>query len=157
MATLFFGVPLMIPLRVCRASHTGRDKAPCLYSAFGFFFPPEIPFRFSQIANSLKSLFSSLLWLVLLREKGWYCANQTEISKPLGSTHTVFGYQRGIHLLMRREKRGSEFLSHLPHCVGQMPSLLTKRRIGPGFPTPDLNTGPLASLWYVTAQSEISQ
>lgn len=51
----FFGEPLMIPPPICRAPHISRDKVPWLYSSF--FFPTEIPFRFSQTANYLKILF----------------------------------------------------------------------------------------------------
>lgn len=69
-ATLFFGEPLKMPPLQFAEPLTLAGTKPLAYTASLFFFSPtEIPFRFSRVANSLKCLFSSLLWLVFLGGK----------------------------------------------------------------------------------------
>lgn len=68
-ATLFFGEPLKMPPSSLQSLSHWQGQSPLLIQLHFFFFPTEIPFRFSRVANSLKCLFSSLLWLVFLGEK----------------------------------------------------------------------------------------
>lgn len=136
-----------LPPRVCRVSHTGKDKAPSLYSALFFFLIPEIPFRFSQIANSFKSIFSFPAVTCAPEGKGvMLCQPNRNVSTIRQHTHCVWIPKRNS-LVDKKGKEGFEVLSHLPHCRTNAFTADKTKDWSRILKPPEINTDPLASLF----------